>query len=459
MNRQALSRRHFLSGSALGTAAGAVALCDPGLLAAQAVGVRRADLLDLTIKEVKIYVTDLTGIHKLNGTETGELLSVVTNNGIEGNYTIGDRNITVGWIDWAKANLVGKSVIDLLPSLTSTSGLKGSFGFDAAPLRGRGAPGVVGSDGAGNGPAFGGAAVQGSGLLPRGGGAWPNWYTAAADVLLWDILGKAVNRPIYKLLSGGTSTKTRVMAYASSQHLATIEDYVPDLMKAIEQGYKGYKIHPGRGQHASGPEIPTFRGHMEIISQLRKAAPSDYVLMHDPVQQYDRYEALQVGRLLDELNYLWFEDPIRTNDLEGLIDLRRKLDLSLHVGEFIYSIADFAEYIKKDAIGAVRLIADNVGGISGSMRVGLLADAHGMECAPHNWGNVLDLALHFHLELALPNVYWFEMPFPAEYTDRPYFKYKFRIDSDGYIPAPTEPGLGYPIDHDALDKITRQIKR
>ena len=462
MSKQDISRRNFLSGSALGTAAGAVALWDPGLLAAQAVGVKRNDLLDLTIKEVKIYQTDLTNIHRLNTTETGELLSVVTNNGIEGNYTIGDRNITVGWLDWAKANLVGKSVIDLLPSLTSTTGLKGSYGFDASPMRRPGGPpppGFGGPEGPGMGPAFGGATVAGSGLSPRGGGAWPNWYTAAADVLLWDILGKAVNRPIYKLLSGGTSTKTRVMAYASSQHLATIEDYVPDLTKAIEQGYRGYKIHPGRGQHASGPEIPTFRGHMEIISQLRKAAPADYVLMHDPVQQYDRYEALQVGRLLDELDYLWFEDPIRTNDLEGLIDLRKKLDLSLHVGEFIYSIADFAEYIKQDAIGAVRLIADNVGGISGSMRVGLLADAHGMECAPHNWGNVLDLALHFHLELALPNVYWFEMPFPAEYTDRPYFKYKFRIDSDGYIPAPTEPGLGYPIDHDALDKITKKINR
>ena len=90
----------------------------------------------------------------------------------------------------------------------------------------------------------------------------------------------------------------------------------------------------------------------------------------------------------------------------------------------------------------VRLIADNVGGISGSMRVGLLADAHGLECAPHNWGNPLDLAVHFHVELALPNVYWFEMPFPAEYADRPDFSYKFRPDADGYVPAPTASGAG-----------------
>jgi D-galactarolactone cycloisomerase len=198
---------------------------------------------------------------------------------------------------------------------------------------------------------------------------------------------------------------------------------------------------------------------MEEIREVRKAVGNDYVLMHDPVQQYNRFEALAVGRLLDDLNYLWFEDPIRTTDQEGLIELAKKLNLPLHVGEFIYSIADFADYIKRDALGVVRLIADNVGGISGSMRVGLLADAHGLECAPHNWGNVFDLALHFHLELAMPNAYWFEMPFPPEYTDRPYFKYKFRIDDQGYVPAPTEPGLGYPIDHDALDKITKRINR
>jgi L-alanine-DL-glutamate epimerase-like enolase superfamily enzyme len=459
MTNPASSRRNFL-GRTLGTAAVVAAAGDPGLLAAQTVGIKRGDLPDLTIKEVKIYVTDLTNIHKLNSTETGELISIVTQSGIEGNYTIGDRNHTEGWLSWAKATLVGKSVIDLLPSLTSTSGMKGPAGYDASPKRRPNLPGFGSApEGPGMGPAFGGAAVAGSGLQTHGGGAWPNFYTAAADVCLWDILGKAVNRPIYTLLQGGAKTKDRLLAYASSQHLPAIEDYVPDVLKAQKLGYKAYKIHPGSGQHAIGPEIPTHLGHMEIIRQVRKAVGDEYVLMHDPVQRYNRFEALAVGRLLDELNYAWFEDPIRTTDLEGLVELGRKLDLPLHVGEFLYSIADFAEYIKRDALGVVRLIADNVGGISGSMRVGLLADAHGLECTPHNWGNVLDLALHFHVELALPNAYWFEMPFPAEYTDRPYFKYKFRIDADGYVPAPTEPGLGYPIDRDELDKVTRQIMR
>ena len=71
----------------------------------------------------------------------------------------------------------------------------------------------------------------------------------------------------------------------------------------------------------------------------------------------------------------------------------------------------------------------------------------------------MDLAAHFHVELALPNAPWFEIPFPQSGPDRPYHKDKIRIDKDGYAPAPTEPGLGYPIDHDALDKLMIRIDR
>ncbi|MGA3044467.1 MAG: mandelate racemase/muconate lactonizing enzyme family protein, partial [Bryobacteraceae bacterium] len=379
-------------------------------------------------------------IHRLNSSETGEIVSVVTESGIEGNYTLGNRDRTTGWLEWAKPTLVGKNVLDLLPVLTATSGMKSSGGFNTRART--------------TAPAQRPATGNFVAVPNRSGGSWPDYKAAAADICLWDILGKAVNRPIYQLLGG---KKDRMMAYASSQHLPSIEDYVPDALKAKEQGYPGYKIHPGSGQHKDGPPIPTYIGHMEEIKQLRKALGDEYVLAHDPVQQYNRFEALKVGRLLDELDYLWFEDPIRTADLEGLVELANALDVPLHVGEFLASISDFAEYIRRGAVDVVRLIADNVGGISGSMRVGLLADAFGLECTPHNWGNVIDLAVHFHLELALPNAYWFEMPHPAEYADRPYHKDRFRVDKDGYIAAPTAPGLGYPIDRDALDKMTKRI--
>jgi L-alanine-DL-glutamate epimerase-like enolase superfamily enzyme len=454
MRSCSLSRRNFLTVSAAAAAvpgAAAAALANPGLAAAQSVGVKSGDLPDLTIKEVKIYVADLGELRRLNSTETGEIVSVVTHSGIEGNYTLGNRARTENWLGWAKSALVGKSVLDLLPTLTATSGQKASFGPNFGARGGMG------------GSRPGGAAVRppqrASGFSPvpsRSGGAWPDYYAAAADVCLWDILGKAVNRPIYKLLGG---VKERLPAYASSLHLATVEEYVPDALKAKEEGYKAYKIHPGGGQRSTGPPIPAYLGHMEEIRDVRKAVGDDFILAHDPVQRYNRFEALKVGRLLDELGYDWFEDPIQTTDMEGLIELNRALSLPLHIGEFLASISDFAEYIHRGALNVVRLIADNVGGISGAMRVGLLADAFNLECTPHNWGNVMDLAVHFHLELALPNAYWFEMPHPAHLADRPYQRHRFRIDKDGYVNAPTEPGLGYPIDHDALDRMLKRIDR
>lgn len=447
MMQDSVTRRNALTAMAAGTAGGFAALADPGVAAAQSAGVKKADLPDLTVKQVKVYVTSVDNIHRLNGSETGEILSVVTNSGIEGNYTIGNRERTTGWLEWAKPTLVGKNVVDLLPALNATSGMKGAGGLNSRARTG---------GGAGQRPAGATRPSMGNfvAVPSRSGGSWPDYKAAAADVCLWDILGKAVDRPIYKILGGN---KDRMMAYASSQHLPSIEDYVPDAMVAKEQGYKGYKIHPGSGQHKDGPAIPSYVGHMEEIKLLRKALGDEYVLAHDPVQAYNRYEALKVGRLLDELDYLWFEDPIRTTDLEGLVELANALDLPLHVGEFLASISDFAEYIRRSAVDVVRLIADNVGGISGSMRVGLLADAFGLECTPHNWGNVFDLAVHFQLELALPNAYWFEVPHPVEYSDRPYHKDKFRIDAEGYIHAPTAPGLGYPFDRDVLDKMTRRV--
>src|ERR1039457_6724263 len=85
--KENLSRRSFLGASAGFAAAGLSAVANPIAAAAQSVGVNPGDLPDLTIKEVKVYVPDMSNIHKLNGTETGELISVVTNSGIEGNYT------------------------------------------------------------------------------------------------------------------------------------------------------------------------------------------------------------------------------------------------------------------------------------------------------------------------------------------------------------------------------------
>ena len=395
------SRRGFLGA----TAAAVSTLANPGLAAAQGAGVKPADLPDLTIKEVRVYNIG-------TGRGSTQMAGIVTNSGIEGNYSLAARYwhpnwSNLGWLEYAKRTLIGKSVLDL-PALTS----------QWVPEKRR-----------------------------RGQSA----YASAIDNCLWDILGKSVGLPVYRILG---AYRNRVLAYASSQHHATIDEFVQEVQTCKAQGFKGYKIHPPSpgGGH-------DYKLDIEVCKAGRKAAGDDYTLLMDPVGVYTREEAIKVGRVVQDLNFVVYEDPIPTSDIEGLVELCRDLEVPIHVGEFIFSLYDYAEYIRRGALDVVRLIVDNIGGITGGLKVAHTAELFGLECAPHNWGEVFDHAVHFHLELAMPNNVWFEMTVPQGTGDRPYMKDNFRINQDGYVYAPTKPGLGYEIDRDALDKMTNRIDR
>ena len=371
--------------------------------AAAAVAAAGAAPSDLVIKEVKAYVT-----------RRGRLASVVTASGIEGNYTLGTRYWhpdwnNEGWVDYAKRLLVGKSALDR-PQFTSQ--------WDP-PKRRRG---------------------QSS-------------YASAIDNCLWDIAGKAAGLPVYRLLG---AYRDRVTAYASSQHLKTVDQFVESVLAVKAQGFRAYKIHPPEFPPRGGSD---YRLDIEVCRAVRKAAGDDFALLMDPVGVYSREEALKVGRVLDELRFVAFEDPIPTKDVEGMAELCRALDVPIHAGEFIFSIYDYAEYIRRGAVDVVRFIVDNVGGITGGMKVAALAECFGLECAPHNWGDTLDHAVHFHCELAMPNNVWFEMTVPQGTLEQPYMKDRIRVAQDGYVYAPSKPGLGYEIDRDALDNLTTRIER
>ena len=117
MSKRELSRRGFFGASA---AAGAAVMAHPVNLAAQSAGVKPGDLPDLTIKEAKIYVTDPSSWRNAGAglSGGGEIASLVTASGIEGNFTLGNRGNPPGWVDFAKANCVGKNVYDILPTIS-----------------------------------------------------------------------------------------------------------------------------------------------------------------------------------------------------------------------------------------------------------------------------------------------------------------------------------------------------
>jgi L-alanine-DL-glutamate epimerase-like enolase superfamily enzyme len=428
MPTPAITRRSFLNSSAAGLAAATAALANPAQAAAQAVGVKPGDLPDLTIKEVKVYVINRapaagpaapTAAGAPPRPTTEQVAAIVTNSGIEGNYTLDTRYFhpnwsNLGWLDYAKRTLPGKSVLDL-PHLTS----------------------------------------QWTPDLRRQGQLS---YASAIDNCLWDIMGKAVGLPTYRILG---TYRDRVMAYGSSQHHPKLEDFVTEVKRCKQAGFKAYKIHPPGG---TAPNEDDYKLDIEVCKAVRQAAGDDFILMLDPVGVYDRRQALEVGRELDKLGYVAFEDPLPTTDIDGLVELAAKVDVPLHVGEFIFSPYDYGEYIRRGAVDAVRFVVDNVGGITSGMKIGHLAECFGMPCVPHNWGNAFDQSVHFQCELAMPNAPWYEKTLPVAgvadlqgASDLPYLKDTFRVQPDGYVHASTKPGLGCEIDRAVLDKMLARV--
>lgn len=407
MERLTISRRHFLGSSALASAAVVSARA-----VSAAAGIKPSDLPDLTIKEVKVSVVK----------DFSHVVSVTTSSGVEGCYTIrnldSESNVT-GWLESAKL-LVGKSALDR-PSFTSKWAPKDRINHGTPP------------------------------------------HASAIDICLWDVVGKAVGLPIYQILG---ACRNRLQAYASSQPLNTVEEFVDSALKAKVDGFKMYKIHPpyipprNMSVYIRG-KVPSsgcdYRLDMEVCKGIRKAVGDNYMLMFDRVGRYTRQEALTVGRLLDELKFIGYEDPLPSTDIEGLAELNRRLDIPLHIGEFVNSLYDFGEYIRQGAVGVLRFNLPNIGGITEGMKIASLAECFDMECAPHNWGDTLEQAAHFHCELAMPNSFMFEMPYPQGWLEPPYMKDRIRITKDGYVDAPSKAGLGYEIDRNALDNMTVRI--
>ena len=141
---------------------------------------------------------------------------------------------------------------------------------------------------------------------------------AAADACLWDINAKAADLPLYKYLG---AQRHKIRAYASTVAYPTIDGYVDAIRAAVAEGFTAAKFHPFRDA----------KRDIELARAIRHEFP-DIDLMIDPVCAYTVSEALAVGRVLDDLNFYWFENPISDFDLKGLAFLASKLNVPLSVG-------------------------------------------------------------------------------------------------------------------------------
>jgi L-alanine-DL-glutamate epimerase-like enolase superfamily enzyme len=263
------------------------------------------------------------------------------------------------------------------------------------------------------------------------------------DVACWDIAGKRAGLPVNKLV--GSSAQRRAV-YVSSMFHEDPAQYAIEARDVKARGIRGYKVHP------PGPiEID-----LDVYTAVRDAVGPEYPLMADPVATHTFEEAMRVGRHLESLDYLWFEEPVYDYDVASLIKLTRALDIPIAGTETIVGGSHLtAQYISSGAVDIVRTDASWRGGITSALKTAHLAEAFGMSCELHTTiAHPLELA-NLHVALSISNTEWFELLYPLEDFS---FGLAEPLDiRNGYAYAPDTPGLGAVYDWDAIDNATVEV--
>lgn len=249
---------------------------------------------------------------------------------------------------------------------------------------------------------------------------------AAADIAVWDILGKALGVPVYKLLG---ACRDRMPVYSMCgwyyEGDSDLSEYKRSIVTAFEQGYRAIKIKVGRGS------IEDDERRIRVALDL---AGKDRRVMVDANQAFNRNEALRRGRLYQQMGCYWYEEPLPPHEMEGYAELAHQLDIRIATGENLYTKHQFADLIARRGADVVQPDNRRAGGVCEWMEIAAVADAFGLELASHG-GNAGNL----NMLLAMPNAIYMETSGPHKLVD-------------GEMPAPEEPGMGTEVSAERIRK-------
>jgi len=206
---------------------------------------------------------------------------------------------------------------------------------------------------------------------------------------------------------------------------------VEDAQCAREDGFHGVKIKIGK---------PTVRADVKRVAAVRAAVGDDLEVMVDCNQSFAVDEAIRRAHALAAFDIAWMEEPLPADDLDGHIRLAASTSVPVAVGESIYGVRHFREYMQQRACSVIQVDCARVGGITPWLKTAHLAEAFNMAVAPH-----FLMELHVSLACAVPNGRWVEyIPQLDEITTS-----RLRIEK-GEAHAPVEPGLGIGWDWSAI---------
>ena len=276
---------------------------------------------------------------------------------------------------------------------------------------------------------------------------------AIVELALWDLAGRKLGVPVYKLIGG---YRDKVPAYGSTMcgdempgGLATPEDYGRFAEALLARGYKAIKLHTWMKPVSFAPDP---RMDVKACAAVREAVGPEVPLMLDAYHGYSRSDALWLGQQLQKLGFAWYEEPMNEYSTSSYAWLTANLDIPV-IGPESADGKHYtrAEWIRAGASDILRTGVHDVGGIGPSLKIIHLAESFGMQCEVHGSGPA-----NLTLCAVQSNGLWYERgllhPF-YNYDAVPEYlnSQADAMDQNGFIHMPQCPGLGEDLNFDYID--------
>jgi L-alanine-DL-glutamate epimerase-like enolase superfamily enzyme len=264
-------------------------------------------------------------------------------------------------------------------------------------------------------------------------GAITSLAIAAIDTALWDLKCRRIGLPLWKA-AGGAQPRVPVYTTEGGWLHHPARQLVDESVAAKAQGFKGAKIKVGR---------PSIAEDVARLAAVREAVGNDFEIMVDANQAFTVSEARRRAHAYAGLDLGWLEEPLPAEDIGGHVELAAVAPMPIAVGESIYHLSHFREYLERRACSIVQVDCARIGGITPWLKVAHLAEAFNVAVCPH-----FLMELHVSLTAAVPNGAW------VEYIPQldPITTSRMTI-ADGFAVAPQAPGLGIDWDFAAIERL------
>ena len=287
---------------------------------------------------------------------------------------------------------------------------------------------------------------------------------SAIEIACWDIVGKALDQPVYNLLGGQVNERLRSYTYlypsvASGDELSVTEIHAdPDAAPRraehyIELGFTAVGYDPVMPMGTFDPRQLSLESmdNAELVTKnMREAAGTGCDLLIKTHGQMTTSSAIRLAKRLEKFDPLWFEEPTPPENRDEMARVARSTSIPVATGERLISKYEFADVLSKQAAAILQPALARVGGILEAKKIAGMAEAHYAQMAPHLYAGPIEAAANIQLATCSPNFLIQESietfgGFYAEILKEP-------IDwQDGYIVPPTRPGIGVELDESVAD--------